>query len=272
MDNKPVVNEEVIYEQLNELQKSNQPDELVVIPRLMFNYLVVALVFLGVGVFIGTNYIGNNNVDEDSIARVVRSVLSEYDFSGDETVNARALVDDDPYLGDEDAPIVIVEFSDYLCGFCKRHHDTTFQEIMDNYGQYIRYVVRDFAQLGPESYSSALAAQCANEQGAFWDFHNEFFDHQELLGLEFYISIAEEYELDMDAFTTCFEENRYQEEINFDFVDGQINGVAGTPGFFINGNFVRGAQPYMVFDRYIQVELSKAGIEYTPPERSPSDS
>ena len=89
--------------------------------------------------------------------------------------NVFALVDDDPYIGNEDAPIVIVEFSDFFCSFCKRHFDQTLTPILENYGDYIRYVYRDFAQLTAESQPAAAAAECADEQGVFWDFHNDFF-------------------------------------------------------------------------------------------------
>ena len=110
-----------------------------------------------------------------------------------------ALVDDDPYLGEEDAPIVIVEFSDFFCSFCKRHFDLTFTPILENYGQYIRYVYRDFARLTAESTPASNAAQCAFEQGKFWEIRAAFFDNQSELGRDFYLQTAESFELDMEA-------------------------------------------------------------------------
>ena len=93
------------------------------------------------------------------------------------------LVDDDPYMGEADAPVVIVEFSDFFCGpIASATFDLTFAPLLENYGQYIRYVYRDFARLTAESTPSAAAAQCAFEQGKFWEFHTDFFSNQQALG------------------------------------------------------------------------------------------
>ena len=166
---------------------------------------------------------------------------------------------------------MIVEFSDFFCTFCKRHFDQTFVPLLENYGEHIRYVYRDFAQLTPESQPAAIAAECADEQDAFWDFHNAFFSNQQILERDFYLSTAEQFGLDMDEFTSCLEENRYLEEVQIDALDGQLEGVRGTPGFFVNGEFVSGALPYSFFERLIQKELTQAGISYEIPEPSESD-
>ena len=206
------------------------------------------------------------SVDEAQLRAIIESVLDERD-AGAATVedNDRfALVDDDPYLGEEDAPIVIVEFSDFFCGYCKRHFDQTFAPLLENYGQYIRYVYRDFARLTPESAMAAAAAQCAFDQGKFWEFRADFFDHQGDLSHNFYLQTAEKYELDIDEYTACLDEGRYLDEVEIDGFDGQIAGVRGTPGFFINGQILSGAQPYSIFERMVQRELDKAGIEFSP--------
>ncbi|MCY4061449.1 MAG: thioredoxin domain-containing protein [Chloroflexi bacterium] len=206
------------------------------------------------------------SVDEAQLRAIIESVLDgrEASATAEQESDRFALVDDDPYLGDENAPIVIVEFSDFFCTYCKRHFDQTFRPILENYGQHIRYVYRDFARLTPESTPAAAAAQCAFAQGKFWEFHGAFFENQDKLGYDFYLKMAEEYELDIEEFTACLDEGRYLGEVEVDGFDGQIAGVRGTPGFFINGQILSGAQPYSIFERMIQRELAKAGIETGP--------
>ena len=239
--------------------------------RVGLNYVVIAVACLIVGLLIGRATFAPAEdqvvtVDEAQVRAILQSVLEERDLgaAAEETPERFAMVDDDPYLGEANAPIVIVEFSDFFCGYCKRHFDLTFTPILENYGQYIRYVYRDFARLTEESTPAAAAAQCAFAQGKFWEFRATFFEKQSELGREFYIQTAEEYELDIEEYTACLDEGRYIDEVEIDGFDGQIAGVRGTPGFFINGQILSGAQPYSIFERMIQRELGKAGINFSP--------
>lgn len=242
--------------------EEKQADQVVVISKITFNYILIAIVFLLVGMLIGVFGLNKGRLmnDEQLIAALI-GALAEGDiqFGGERGAPDRfALVDDDPYLGDEDAPVVIVEFSDFFCSYCKRHFDQTFAPLLENYGEHIRYVYRDFARLRPESTPAAAAAQCAFEQGKFWEFHQTFFSSQNSLGRDFYIQTAELHELDMDEYTACLDENRYLDEVEFDGLDGQLEGVRGTPAFFINGQLLSGAQPYSIFERLVQRELEQA--------------
>ena len=237
--------------------------------RFGLNELVIAAVFCVIGILIGRAAFTTPanqvvTVDEAQLRGIIESVLAERDSSAaaSEESDRFALVDDDPYQGEADAPIVIVEFSDFLCSFCKRHFDQTFTPILENYGQHIRYVYRDFARLTAESAPAAAAAQCAFAQGKFWEFHTVFFENQGELGYDFYLKTAADHDLDMEEYTACLDEGRYVGEVEIDGFDGQIAGVRGTPGFFINGQILSGAQPYSIFERMIQRELDKAGIEY----------
>lgn len=249
---------------------ADKSDEVIVVSKVTFNYIIIAITFLVVGIAIGVFGLDagqdkvNVTINEDQLREVLVSVLEDttLNLGGGATSDRFALVDDDPYIGTEDAPIVIVEFSDFFCTFCKRHFDQTFTPILENYGEHIRYVYRDYAQLTPESQPAAIAAQCANEQGAFWDFHNEFFNNQQSLGRDFYIATAEQFGLNVDDYTACLDDNRYLEEVQIDLLDGQLEGVRGTPGFFVNGQFLSGAQPYQLFERLIQKELTQAGISF----------
>ena len=239
---------------------------------LTLNTLLIAALCFALGLFVGSATLqpiedeSAVRVDEAQLRAVVQSVLEQYQFAApapEEGPDRFAMVDDDPYLGEEDAPVVIVEFSDFFCSYCKRHFDLTFAPLLENYGQYIRYVYRDFARLTEESTPAAVAAQCAFEQGAFWDFRATFFANQGELGRDFYIQTAETYELDVAEYTACIDENRYLNEVDIDGLDGQLAGVRGTPGFFINGQILSGAQPYSIFERMVQRELDKAGIDYS---------
>jgi len=264
------VSEQNINSEEKSKPSADKSDEVIVVSKVTFNYIIIAITFLVVGIAIGVFGLDagqdkvNVTINEDQLREVLVSVLEDttLNLGGGATSDRFALVDDDPYIGTEDAPIVIVEFSDFFCTFCKRHFDQTFTPILENYGEHIRYVYRDYAQLTPESQPAAIAAQCANEQGAFWDFHNEFFNNQQSLGRDFYIATAEQFGLNVDDYTACLDDNRYLEEVQIDLLDGQLEGVRGTPGFFVNGQFLSGAQPYQLFERLIQKELTQAGISF----------
>ena len=236
------------------------------------NYSLVALLFLGIGLFLGHQFwnTADDNaavlVDEAQLRQIIRDVLDESDIAvrGDlqnDAADRFALVDDDPFLGDEDAPVVIVEFSDFFCSFCKRHFENTFTPLLENYGQHIRYVYRDFARLREESTNASNAAQCAFEQGKFWEFHGALFANQPDLNRDFYLETAEANALDIDAFTACVDGGKYMDEVQLDGFDGQIAGVSGTPSFFINGQAISGAQHYSIFERMVQRALETAGID-----------
>ena len=238
--------------------------------RVILHYVAIAVVCFVAGLVLG-RAAPRHDVEQEPVAfdeaqlrAVVASVLEEraQEAAAEEGPDRFALVDDDPFLGETDAPVVIIEFSDFFCSYCKRHFDQTFSPLLENYGQHIRYVYRDFARLTPESAPAAAAAQCAFAQGKFWEFHGEFFSNQQSLGAEFYLATAEKFELDMAEFSECLEEGRYIDEVDIDGLDGQLAGVRGTPGFFINGQILSGAQPYSIFERMVQRELDKAGVDF----------
>lgn len=166
-------------------------------------------------------------------------------------------LDDDPSLGDPDAPVVVVEFSDFECPFCGRFRQDTLDQIMDNYGDDILLVYRDFplSSIHPRAQKSAEAAECADDQNAFWDYHDLLFANQSALDDASLISYAEQLDLDVDQFTTCLTSGEKTDEVLADFNDGRSYGVTGTPTFFINGVRVVGAQPYLSFEQVIQQEL-----------------
>ncbi len=164
----------------------------------------------------------------------------------------------DPSFGAADAPITIIEFSDFECPFCQRYATQTHAQLIDTYGDQIRFVYKDFplTSIHPQAFPAALAAQCANEQGAFWAYHDLLFSQQLPLGDETYLAYAEDLSLDVADFTACYEEQRHLAAVQADFDFANTLGVSSTPTFFINGIAVIGAQPFSVFAQIIDYELA----------------
>jgi protein-disulfide isomerase len=164
--------------------------------------------------------------------------------------------------GPADAKVTIVEFSDFQCPFCERFFKLTYPLIKQKYGDKVRFVYRNFplTQIHPQAEQSALAAECANEQGKFWDYHDELFSNQQDLSRDALIKYAQNAKVsNISQFTTCFDSKKYQDQVNKDLNDGLGYYVNGTPTFFINGKILVGAQPYEVFEKAIDQELSSAG-------------
>jgi len=185
----------------------------------------------------------------------------------------QGLLDDDPVKGDPNAPVTIVEFSDFQCPFCQRFHQTTLPLILENYvdtGK-VKFVYRDYpiVSLHPNgAIPTALAAECADEQGMFWQYHDKIFQTQknwERLAAEDIINelktFAVELGLDTNQFNDCLNSEKYRDEVNNDLQDGASYGITGTPGFFIGNEErgyikVSGAQPYSVFQKVLDQMLA----------------
>ena len=170
--------------------------------------------------------------------------------------------DDDPFKGDADAPVTIIEFSDYECPFCKRHIDQVYPQLLENYvetGQ-VKYVFRDFPlSFHPNAFPAAVAANCARDQGddeTYFEYHDILFANQQELTPENFVTWAGEMDLDTAEFEECLESGKFDEEVEQDIADGSSYGVSGTPGFFINGWFIKGAFPYSSFEELIEQELN----------------
>ncbi|MCX6038212.1 MAG: DsbA family protein [Chloroflexi bacterium] len=165
--------------------------------------------------------------------------------------------DGDPSIGPEDAPVTIVEFSDYQCPYCQSWYQQTFDRLMANYPGQIRFVYRDLPLPGhPESLPAAEAANCAGEQGAYWKFHDALFSGQYALGRAAYEQYAADLGLEPAAFTACLDDHRTQNEVRADAADATRLGLTGTPSFVINGRILIGALPFEDFKAIIDEELA----------------
>ncbi|MFH1850014.1 MAG: DsbA family protein [archaeon] len=173
-------------------------------------------------------------------------------------IDMEALLDDDDVKGDADAPVTIVEWSDFECPYCGRFYSQTFGQIDENYiktGK-VKLAFRDFP-LGFHSNAqkSAEAAECAGELGKFWEMHDLLFEKGVVGGPATYKGYAAEIGLEQAAFDDCLDSGKMADEVKKDMADGQAAGIRGTPAFIINGKTVSGAQPYDVFAGAIEDAL-----------------
>jgi protein-disulfide isomerase len=182
-------------------------------------------------------------VDPDAPLQVVRYPVTE---------------DGNPSFGPDDAPITIIEFSDYECPYCESWHTIVWPQLLAHYPNEIRLVYRDFPlySLHANAAPAAEAAYCAQEQDNYWDFHTLLFSGGQGLNRETYLSYATNLGLDIDLFSTCLDEKRYASNVEANFEYARQLGVQSTPTFFINGIALIGAQPFEVFQEIIDLELA----------------
>jgi protein-disulfide isomerase len=160
--------------------------------------------------------------------------------------------------GGKDAPVTIVEFSDFQCPFC-RNVNATLQQVLDRYPGKVRLLFRDFplAQLHPGAPKAHEAARCAAEQGKFWEYHDLLFERSPKHAPADLKQYAQELKLDGAAFGRCLDGGKHAAEVTKDLQEGVRLGVTGTPAFFINGRALEGAQPFTAFQKIIDSELSQ---------------
>jgi protein-disulfide isomerase len=149
----------------------------------------------------------------------------------------KVAVGDNPMLGNPDAPLTLVEFSDYQCPFCRQFSESTLPALRKDYidpGK-LRYAFRDFpiAQIHPLARKAAEAARCAGDGGKYWDMHDLLFRNQRALRAEQVQAYAEQLHLDAQAFGTCLENAKYEAHVQRDFREGASAGVRGTPAFVL---------------------------------------
>jgi len=163
---------------------------------------------------------------------------------------------DDASWGPVDAPVQIVEFSDFQCPFCSRV-TPTLKQIKDAYGDKVRIVFRHLPlQMHPEAVPAAIASECAREQDKFWPYHDKLFENQRALAAADLKRYAEEVGLDKQQFDQCLDTGKYRDDVMQDMQTAQQLGINGTPAFFINGRFLNGAVPFEQFKQVIDEELA----------------
>lgn len=170
-----------------------------------------------------------------------------------------------PSLGDEDAPVVMVEYGDFQCPNCGKFARDIEPELLRTYVKNgtLRMEWRDFPYLGQESVNAALAGRAAQEQGKFWEYHDLLYNNQKSPNSGAFsdaklAELAGEVGLDVEDFKSELASGNYEQDVAQDLQEGQSRGIAGTPTFFINGKVLVGAQPVEVFQEAIEQAAREA--------------
>ncbi|WP_017596647.1 DsbA family protein [Nocardiopsis potens] len=234
-------------------------------PGLLWPLLLSALVVLAIAAGIAVQMTGG---DEEETAATGTTSTGNADGLRElgETL-ARRDADDPTALGETDAPVVLIAYSDYQCPFCATWVNETQPELVERYVDSgdLRIEWREFPYKGETSRIMAVGARAAAEQDAFWEYHEAVYAaHEDLDGIapdearEELAAIAADEGLDAERFTADLDDEELAAAVEADFAEGQQVGVSGTPAFLINGRPVIGAQPLEVFTDAIDTALAEA--------------
>ncbi|HVZ11430.1 MAG TPA: thioredoxin domain-containing protein [Patescibacteria group bacterium] len=168
-----------------------------------------------------------------------------------------------PAKGDPNAKVKVIEFADFRCPFCEQFFTNTETQLLKDYADSgkIAFYFRQYAFLGPASVVAANAAECANEQGKFWDMHDWLYKNQpsetdtSMYNTDDLTNAAGTLGMDTTQFRDCLSSNKYGDKVTGDMTEGQKVGTSGTPTFYINGKQLVGAVPYDNFKQMIDAEL-----------------
>ncbi len=252
-------------------------DQKVSVKKSTFNGMIVGIIILvGVAAFFAGSYTSNfNQLSEedldDAISKLELKLLQNQLPTKQPTAPVKISIDDDPIIGNLDAPITIVEFSDFQCPFCARFHTQTLPLLLEEYIEQgkVKLVFRDFPiqSIHPNALPASVAAECANEQGKFREMHDILFEKQTQWNkldtdnaLSLFSQYATDMKLDQEKFDSCLTSGKFIPEIKKDLDDGRDYGVTGTPGFFVGNDNIgyvelKGAQPFESFKKIIDAQL-----------------
>ena len=159
-------------------------------------------------------------------------------------------IDDDPSFGSLDSKLTIIAFEDFTCTACAEGY-LAIKQLRENYADQIHFVFRDFPIVGNNSTTAAMAGECADDQGKFWEMHDKLYENQDLISQEYVRAFASQLDLDLTEFNNCINENKHGAEIRNDFNEGLAAGVIATPTWFINGEALAGAFSYEIWQQII---------------------
>ncbi|HUP00470.1 MAG TPA: DsbA family protein [Gemmatimonadota bacterium] len=167
-------------------------------------------------------------------------------------------VSNDPVLGPADAPVTIIEFSDFECPFCERFVQQTAPLLRRQYGDDIRWIFvnNPLQSIHPRAYDLALAGECAHAQEKFWEYYEAIFSGRFGTSDGGIAAVAQAIGLDEQEFDTCYREAEYAQEVADDLKEARKFYILGTPTFFINGRRLEGALPPEAFAAVIDSVLS----------------
>jgi len=209
------------------------------------------------------------NMMENNEPEVVLEPANIPEPPKEEITNAVFTSNGSPFLGNENAPITLVEFGDYQCFFCNKFFHDTENKIIENYVETgkVKVIFKDYTIIGQDSVNAAHATHCANEQEKFWEYHDVLYDNwggenNGWASSENLLGFAQTIELDIEQFSQCMTQSTHQQTVIASNNDARTLGLTGTPAFFIIGpddqvTKIGGAQPYDVFERIFESELQK---------------
>ena len=250
-----------------------------IVKKSTINVLIITIIIItGVAAFFAGSYVSNFNSDtisqeelENAIAKLELKILEKQLPTNQPALPLKISSGNNPVIGNPDAPITIIEFSDFQCPFCARFHIQTLPTIMEEYIEKgdVKLVFRDFPlqSIHPNAVPASVAAECANEQGKFKQMHDILFEKQSewsnletVYAIELFNQYSEQINLEQEQFTSCLSTAKYVKEIQHDLDDGRTYGITGTPGFFIGNQEIgfvelKGAQPFESFKKVIDSQL-----------------
>lgn len=221
------------------------------------NYALIGVIFVIIaGIIAGSVYYfkqgGNMENDkkinsEEEILNSNKNVIN--DAENQIIAEIPPISDDDHILGSIDAPVQFIIYSDFECPFCADFSDTV-KKAKDEFGDDLVIVYRHFP-LATHLYAltAAVASECADEQGKFWEMHDKLFENNksDKIGAEQFKQNAIDLELDAERFNKCLDEEKYKDKVNEQMLAGKNAGILGTPQSFINDQPLPGAYPYEDF-------------------------
>ena len=257
----PVIEPELEPEQEEQPEEAAPPEDTVTFKRSHF-YAVLTVLAFSVGVLLGY-VVWGFDPDGDRVLTAQNAAQPSGPIAEAPVTEEPQFVRYDipsegfPSIGPANAPITIVEFSDYQCPYCRRWHEQVYEPLLAAYPGKIRMVYRHLplTSIHPDAFAAAEAAMCAGDQDAYWPYHEKLFS-SEAFGMQTYVQYAQDLSLDMDAFQACMTENKFKEAIEADSDFAVDLGIRSTPTFFINGLAIVGAQPLDVFKQGIDKELA----------------
>lgn len=254
--------------------------EDITIKKSTYGKIVIGvIVAVAVAAFFGGYFVGTQNFTDAKMAQNNQAPINIKDFRetlGDEALAPKpimASIDDDPVKGDQNAPVTIIEFSDFECPFCAKFYFETLPLIEKNYVETgkVKLVFRDFPiqQIHPNAIPAAIASECADDQGEFWPYHDKVFETQkewnkldQLGAVDKFKAYAVELGLDASEFDECLESAKHINEVSLDYQEGVKYGVSGTPAFFVGNDQtgyvkVEGAKSFASFASVIDSKLNQ---------------
>ena len=242
----------------------------ITIKKSTYNQILVGIVVLAVAFSFATGYMlgGSGSITGNVVAQQQPQPVAQQQPQQQQPSRVQVSVDDDPVIGSANAPLTIIEFSDYQCPFCQRFHQETWPQLKADYvdtGK-VKFVYRDYPlPFHQNAEIAAEAANCAGEQGKYWEMHDELFAKGSGDGTGLDAASLKSYAaglgLNAATFATCLDGSKYASEIQKDTADGSTAGVSGTPTFYIGTpsksyTQIVGAVPYAVIKQTIDQELA----------------